>query len=167
VEDIFSSLEDLGFNVTNVRQMTAIWRAPNGQTHKETLPLFFVTLTRNIKSYEIFKLNNLNHVIIKVGLYRAQTGFTQCWPPAKRMPWKDKYRIYTELLHLHPSRRTESSSSVIPRLQPCKRKTAKEKSIINNELERMWAGVVIAYFKILSWHVWYDSKSRETLNHNC
>jgi hypothetical protein len=34
VEDISSSLEDLGFNVTNVRQMTAaIHIAPNGQAY--------------------------------------------------------------------------------------------------------------------------------------
>jgi hypothetical protein len=31
----------------------------------EPLPLFLVTLTRNIKSQEIFKLNSLNHIIIK------------------------------------------------------------------------------------------------------
>jgi hypothetical protein len=51
--------------------------APNGQTHVESLPLFFFTLTRNIKSQEIFKLNILNH-IIKVVSYRTQTGLRQC-----------------------------------------------------------------------------------------
>jgi hypothetical protein len=51
-ENISNSLEDLGFNVINVRQMTAIRRAPKGQTHVELLPLFLVTLTRNIKSQE-------------------------------------------------------------------------------------------------------------------
>jgi hypothetical protein len=42
VEDISNSLEDLGFNVINVRQMTATRRVPNEQTHMETLPLFLV-----------------------------------------------------------------------------------------------------------------------------
>jgi hypothetical protein len=34
VEDIFNSLENLGFNVINVRQMPAIRKLLNGQTHK-------------------------------------------------------------------------------------------------------------------------------------
>jgi hypothetical protein len=54
-------------------------RAPNGQTHVETLPPFLVTLTRNIKSREIFKLNSLNHIIIKVESYRTHTGLMQCY----------------------------------------------------------------------------------------
>jgi hypothetical protein len=77
VEDVSNSLEDLGFNVISVRQLTTNRRAPNGQTHVETLPLYLVTLTRNLKSQEIFKLNSLHHIIIKVGPYRAQTGLTQ------------------------------------------------------------------------------------------
>jgi hypothetical protein len=36
-EDISRSLEDLGFNVINVRQMTATRRAPNEQIHVEPL----------------------------------------------------------------------------------------------------------------------------------
>jgi hypothetical protein len=46
---------------------------------KETLPLFLVTLTRNLKSQEIFKLNSLNHIIVNVEPYRAQTGLKQCY----------------------------------------------------------------------------------------
>jgi hypothetical protein len=78
-EDISDSLEDLGFDVINVWQMTATRRAHNGQTHVEPLSLFLVTLTRNIKSQEIFSVNSLNHIIIKVELCRAQTGLTQCY----------------------------------------------------------------------------------------
>jgi hypothetical protein len=48
-EGISNRLENLGFNIINVRQMTATQRAPNGQTDMETLLLFLVTLTRNIK----------------------------------------------------------------------------------------------------------------------
>jgi hypothetical protein len=104
-------------------KMTATRTAPNGQTHVETLPLSLVTLTRNVISQEIFKLNSLNHVIVKVELIRAQTGLTQCYncqnfghvwanckePPQclwcggghlhEECPEKDKYRIYAELLH--------------------------------------------------------------------
>jgi hypothetical protein len=60
-----------------MRQRTATQRAPNIKIHVETLPLLLVTLTWNIKSREIFKLNSLNHIIIKVELYRAQTGLMQ------------------------------------------------------------------------------------------
>jgi hypothetical protein len=48
-EDISSNLEDLGFNVINVRQMTTTRRATSGQTHMKPLSLFLVTLTRNVK----------------------------------------------------------------------------------------------------------------------
>jgi hypothetical protein len=66
-EDISNSLENLGF-VINMKQMTATRAAPNGQIHVKPLPLFLVTLMKNIISQEIFKPMSLNH-IIKVGLY--------------------------------------------------------------------------------------------------
>jgi hypothetical protein len=59
VEDISSILEDLGYNI-NVIQITDTRRAQNGQTHIETLPLFLL-------------------ILIKVELYRAQTGLMQCY----------------------------------------------------------------------------------------
>jgi hypothetical protein len=66
VQDISNSLGNLGLNVINVRHMTTNRRAPSGQTNGETLPLFLVTLTRNVKSHEIFKLNSRNRIIIIV-----------------------------------------------------------------------------------------------------
>jgi hypothetical protein len=45
----------------------------------ETLPLFLVTLTKNIKSQAIIKLNSLNHIIIKIKLHRAEIGLTQSY----------------------------------------------------------------------------------------
>jgi hypothetical protein len=78
VEDISNNLEDVGFNVINVRQMTTTRREPNRQIHVEILPVFLVTLTKNTKSQEIYNLNSLNHIIIKVVLYRDQIGLTQC-----------------------------------------------------------------------------------------
>jgi hypothetical protein len=78
-EDISNSLEDLRFNVINVRQLTTNRRAPKRQTHVETLHLFLVTLTRDFKSQEIFKLNSQNHIIMPVKPYRAQTGLMQCY----------------------------------------------------------------------------------------
>jgi hypothetical protein len=41
--------------------------------------LFLITLTRNQKSQEIFKLTSLSHIIKKVEAYRARTGLTQCY----------------------------------------------------------------------------------------
>jgi hypothetical protein len=78
-EDISNGLENSAFNVINARQMPATRTAPNGQIHVETLHLFLVALARNIKSQEIFKMNGLNHIIIKVELYRVRTGLTQCY----------------------------------------------------------------------------------------
>jgi hypothetical protein len=77
-EDISKSLRGLGVNIVSVSQLTTNGRAPNGQTHLENLSLH-VTLTRNVKSQEIFKLNSSDHIIIKVESYRAQTSFTQCY----------------------------------------------------------------------------------------
>jgi hypothetical protein len=77
-KDISNSLEGLGCNVVNVRQMEATLVTPNGQTNVEPLRLFLVTLTRNRESQEIFKLNSLNHIIIKVKPYRPQIGLMEC-----------------------------------------------------------------------------------------
>jgi hypothetical protein len=53
--------------------------------------------------------------------------FVVCWwPLAQGTPRRDEYRIYAEMLQLHPNRRRESSSSVIPRLQPCERRRAQQ-----------------------------------------
>jgi hypothetical protein len=89
----------------------------------EPLSLFLVTLTRNIKYQEIFKLNSLNHIFINssnwpytvlqlpklwpcLGQLQAtpMMSVVQWWQPTYGMPRKDKYRIYAELLQLHPSR---------------------------------------------------------------
>jgi hypothetical protein len=77
-EYISNSLEDLGFNIINVRQMTANRRATHRHAYMETLSLFLVTLRRHLQKHEMFKLNSLNH-IIDVEPYRAQTGLTQCY----------------------------------------------------------------------------------------
>jgi hypothetical protein len=77
-EDISNILEDLGFSVINVRQITTNQRTPNEETYVETLSLFLVALTKRI-SQEMFKPNSLNHIIIKVELFRIKTSLTQCY----------------------------------------------------------------------------------------
>jgi hypothetical protein len=55
---------------------------------------------------------------------------------------KYKYRIYAELLQLNLSRRRGTSSSIILRLQPCERRTAKEKSTMSSQ-GILWEDVLI------------------------
>jgi hypothetical protein len=69
-EDISNSLKDTGFNVIKEKQLTAIRKAPNGQA----LPLFLVTLTRNIISKDIYRLNSLIHIIAAC---RLTTGISE------------------------------------------------------------------------------------------
>jgi hypothetical protein len=64
------------------------------------------------------------------------------WPSAQGVPRKDEYRMYAEMLQLHPKKRRESSSSVIPRLQPCQRRTAKEKSTTSSQ-RILWEDVLL------------------------
>jgi hypothetical protein len=78
-EDIANELQALGYKVHNVRQMTTTRQQSEGGRQTQALPLFLVTLERNEKSYEIYKLTNLNHILIQVEAYRARTGLTQCY----------------------------------------------------------------------------------------
>jgi hypothetical protein len=43
------------------------------------LPLFLVTLPRNAKSPEVFKLSSLSHISIKVEAYKSRNTLTQCY----------------------------------------------------------------------------------------
>ena len=77
-EDIANELLALGYKVHNVRQMTST-RQQAGGSQSQALPLFVITLERNEKSQQIFKLTHLSHIIIQVEAYRARTGLTQCY----------------------------------------------------------------------------------------
>jgi hypothetical protein len=72
-----NELVAFGISVISVRQLTATKQQPQGGNHLVNLPLFLVTLARNEKPPEIFKLTNFSHVIIKAEAYRAQAGLTQ------------------------------------------------------------------------------------------
>jgi hypothetical protein len=58
--------------------MTTKRTAQNEQTHVVPLPLLFLTLTRNIKPQEVFKLNSSKYIIIKVEAYKQQTDHIEC-----------------------------------------------------------------------------------------
>jgi hypothetical protein len=77
-EDISEGLENLGFDVVSVKQMTFTRRSPSDEKTRRNLSLFLITLPRTAKSQEILNLRNLCHISIKVEAYRAQTGLTQC-----------------------------------------------------------------------------------------
>jgi hypothetical protein len=95
-KDISNNLEDLGFKVITT----------NGKSHVEPLPLLLVTLTRNIKSQELFQLNSLKHIIIRRELYGVQTDLRQCynfqnvghvWANCKQPP----QCLWSDGCHLH------------------------------------------------------------------
>jgi hypothetical protein len=78
-EDLSKGLQDLGFSVLSVKQMTASRPSPEGGSRTSNLPLFLITLTRNPKSQEIFQLTSICHIMVRVEAYRAQNALTQCY----------------------------------------------------------------------------------------
>jgi hypothetical protein len=75
VEDISDGLVSLGFGIS-VKQMTATRRLLSDGSTFINLPLFLITLPRTAKSQEIFRLQSLSHITIRVEAYRAQNGLT-------------------------------------------------------------------------------------------
>jgi hypothetical protein len=116
--DVFNGLVDLGYDVLSVKQMVTT-RSSEGERVRVNLPLFLITLLRNTKSQEIFRLNTLCHVAIKVEAYRAQNSLTQCyncqqfghiWANCKQPPrymWCGGGH-----LHKHCSEREKNENSV-------------------------------------------------------
>jgi hypothetical protein len=68
-EYIYDGLVSLGFDISSVKQMTAARRSPSDGSTTINLPLFLITLTRMTKSQEIFRLQNLCHIAIRVEAY--------------------------------------------------------------------------------------------------
>jgi hypothetical protein len=104
--DICDRLVSLGFDVISVKQMTTTRRSPHEEPKTLNLPLFLVTLPRTAKSQEIFQLQSLCHIAIKVEVHRAQNALTQChncqqfdhvWANCKQLP---RY-LYCGGGHLH------------------------------------------------------------------
>jgi hypothetical protein len=65
-EDIASSLQDLGFSIMSVKQMTSSRPSAETGTNPANLPLYLITLDRSEKSKEIFRLINISHIAVKV-----------------------------------------------------------------------------------------------------
>ncbi|GFW40259.1 uncharacterized protein TNCV_1018171 [Trichonephila clavipes] len=69
-EDIRNDLIDLGFPVDRVTQLV-------GNISKQLIPVFPITLTRNIANAKIFDLNKLSYLTIRVQCFESR-GLTQC-----------------------------------------------------------------------------------------
>jgi hypothetical protein len=73
------ALQELGYEVISVKQMTAKRPSPEGEVTLVSLPLFFITLVRNQKSLDIFKISSLCHIIVKIEAYKSKSCPTQCY----------------------------------------------------------------------------------------
>ncbi|GFV45012.1 nucleic-acid-binding protein from transposon X-element [Trichonephila clavipes] len=71
INDIKSDLTDQGFTDTKVSQLI-------GRITKQKLPVFMITLPRNINNAKIFQLKTLSYLSIRVEGYEG-TGVTQCY----------------------------------------------------------------------------------------
>jgi hypothetical protein len=60
------ALQELGYEVIIVKQMTAKRPAPQGEVTLVSIPIFFITLVRNQKSLDIFKISSLCNIVVKV-----------------------------------------------------------------------------------------------------
>ncbi|GFX21846.1 nucleic-acid-binding protein from transposon X-element [Trichonephila clavipes] len=70
-QEIHQDLIDLGFTVDRVSQLT-------GRITNQPLPVFLVTLPRNIDNAKIFKINKLAYITIAIEGYESK-GVTQCY----------------------------------------------------------------------------------------
>ncbi|GFX21639.1 nucleic-acid-binding protein from transposon X-element [Trichonephila clavipes] len=71
INDIKSDLTDQGFTETKVSQLI-------GRITKQKLPVFMITLPRNIQNAKIFQLKTLGYLSIRIEGYEG-TGVTQCY----------------------------------------------------------------------------------------
>ncbi|GFW87044.1 nucleic-acid-binding protein from transposon X-element [Trichonephila clavipes] len=70
-QDIQQDLLDLGFTVERVSQLT-------GRITNEPLPIFLITLPRNIDNAKIFKADKIANITVTVEGYESK-GITQCY----------------------------------------------------------------------------------------
>jgi hypothetical protein len=76
-ENIADGLVSLGFDVISAKQMRTTRRSPSDRSTIINLSLFLITFPRTTKSQEIFRLQSLCHMAIRVEAYRAQNGLTR------------------------------------------------------------------------------------------
>jgi hypothetical protein len=70
-EDIAIALQEINYSVRGVKQMTAKRSTLEGGVTHTSLLFFQVTLARNQKAPEIFKVTTLCDIVIKFEAYRC------------------------------------------------------------------------------------------------
>ncbi|GFX43048.1 nucleic-acid-binding protein from transposon X-element [Trichonephila clavipes] len=85
--NIHHELVMLGYTVDKVTQLT-------GRITKQKLPVFLITLPRNIHNSKIFDLNRLCYLVVNVEGYEGK-GVTQCYSC-------NKFNHTSDLCHLKP-----------------------------------------------------------------
>jgi hypothetical protein len=71
IEDISDGLVSLGFDVISVKQMTATRRSPSDGSTTINILLFLITLPKTAKYQEIFQMQRLCHIAIRVEACRT------------------------------------------------------------------------------------------------
>lgn len=74
--EITDELKSLNFSVINVHQWV---QNRNSESESYKLPLYLVTLENNLKSKEIFNLNSIQNLVIKIEAYNPQVRLRQCY----------------------------------------------------------------------------------------
>jgi hypothetical protein len=75
-EGIAVALQEMGYEVISVKQMAAKRPSAEGGVTIVTLPLFLITLIRNQKSLDIFKISSFSNISVKVEAYKSKSGLT-------------------------------------------------------------------------------------------
>jgi hypothetical protein len=78
-EDITVALQEMAYEVISVKQITAKHPSPEGEVTIVSLPLFLITVVRNQKSLDIFKISSICNIIVKVEAYKSKNGLNQCY----------------------------------------------------------------------------------------
>jgi hypothetical protein len=123
-EDITVDLQEMGYEVFSVKEMTAKRPCPKGEVTLVSLPLFLITLVRNQKTLDIFKTSSFCNIIVKVEAYKSKKwpepvlqlpGFwphlgplqaasslhvMRRWSPPPRMSGGREHSVYPKLLQL-------------------------------------------------------------------
>jgi hypothetical protein len=73
------ALQELGYEVINVKQMTVKCPSPEGEVTLISLPLYLITLVRNQKSLDIFKISRFCNIIVKVEAYKSKSSLGKCY----------------------------------------------------------------------------------------
>ncbi|GFV68373.1 nucleic-acid-binding protein from transposon X-element [Trichonephila clavipes] len=99
INDIKSDLIDQGFTETKVSQLI-------GRITKQKLPVFMITLPRNIQNAKIFQLKTLGYRSIRIEGYEG-TGVTQCYKCNRFNHTSDNCRMNPRCLKCGESHQTK------------------------------------------------------------